>query len=494
MDMSASIESVPKELFAGGRWRLAEDGRTFPVEDPATGKTLCEVADASPADAAEALDMAVAAQPQWAAVPARERGEILRRAYQSVIADREGLAGLITLEMGKTLDQARAEVDYGAEYLRWFSEEAVRIGGDYAFAPGGESRMVQMRGPVGPCLLITPWNFPLAMGTRKIGPAIAAGCTMLVKPADLTPLTMLALAWHLRRAGLPDGVLSVLPTTRAAEVTGPLIADGRLRKLSFTGSTGVGRLLLKQCADHVLRTSMELGGNAPFVVFADACAGEAGLDRAVSGAMQAKLHNAGQACTGANRFIVQDEVAERFAARLAERMAALTVGPGVEPASEVGPLINARARDAMTGLVDDAGGHGAKVLTGGAPVDRPGHFFEPTVLIDVPREARIWREETFGPIAPVTTFHSEDEAVALANDTEYGLAAYVYTHDLARALRVCERVESGMVALNRGAVSNPAAPFGGVKESGLGREGGGAGIEEYLETKYVAVADPFTQP
>jgi succinate-semialdehyde dehydrogenase/glutarate-semialdehyde dehydrogenase len=388
----------------------------------------------------------------------------------------------MTLEMGKPLPESRAEIAYAAEFFRWFAEEAVRIEGGYAVAPNGQGRFLVMKQPVGPCLLITPWNFPMAMGTRKIGPAVAAGCTMVIKPAQQTPLSMLALAQILGEAGLPGGVLSVLTTTDAGAVMEPLIRDGRARKLSFTGSTAVGRKLLEQCADQVLNASMELGGNAPFVVFDDA-----DLDAAVDGAMLAKMRNIGEACTAANRFYVQSSIAEEFSRRLADRMGALRLGRGVDDGVQVGPLIDAGAREKVARLVDDATARGAKVLVGADGVDGPGYFYRPTVLTDVPGDARMAQEEIFGPVAPISAFETEDEVIAAANQTPYGLVSYVYTRDLSRAVRVCERLETGMVGLNQGMVSNPAAPFGGVKHSGLGREGGKVGIDEFLEIKYVAL-------
>jgi succinate-semialdehyde dehydrogenase / glutarate-semialdehyde dehydrogenase len=476
------VDQVPKELFLAGKWQPARAGDTFPVLDPSTGRALCEVADAGVEDGMAALDAAVAAQRDWAAHPPRERGEILRRAYQLLLDRADDLALLMTLEMGKPLAEAKGEIIYAAEFFRWFAEEAVRIDGGYAVAPNGKGRFLVMRQPVGPCLLITPWNFPMAMGTRKIGPAVAAGCTMVIKPAEQTPLSMLALAGILAEAGLPDGVLNVLTTSRPGAVMEPLIRDGRARKLSFTGSTAVGRTLLAQCADQVLRVSLELGGNAPFVVFADA-----DLDAAVDGAMTAKLRNIGEACTAANRFYVQREVAEEFSRKLVERMSALRIGRGTEDGVTIGPLIDADAVEKVSVLVSDACERGAKLLLGGSDVDGEGYFYRPTVLADVPAEARMRHEEIFGPVAPIAVFDTEDEAVAAANDTEYGLVSYVYTRDVDRALRVSERLECGMVGLNQGMVSNPAAPFGGTKHSGLGREGGQVGIEEFLETKYVAV-------
>ncbi len=475
------LERVPKQLYIGGRWREGSKG-TFGVEDPATGEVLCEVADASAEDARAALDAAVAAQREWAAHPPRERGEILRRAFEAVIAQADELALLMTLEMGKPLQESRAEVAYGAEFLRWFSEQSVRIDGRYAVAPSGQGRLLTMKQPVGPCLLITPWNFPLAMGTRKIGPAIAAGCTMVVKPAQQTPLSMLMLARILEQAGLPGGVLNLVTATSASETMSPLIADPRLRKLSFTGSTAVGRRLMEQASGNLLRLSMELGGNAPFIVFEDA-----DLDEAIKGAMVAKMRNIGEACTAANRFHVAGPVAEEFAERLAQRMGALRLGRGTEEGVEVGPLIDDQQRRKVSELVSDALERGARALVGGRERDGAGYFYEPTVLADIAEDARLLREEIFGPVAPVRAFASEEEAIAAANNTEYGLVAYVYTRDLKRALRVVEALETGMVGLNQGMVSNPAAPFGGIKQSGFGREGGPEGIEEYLETKYVAV-------
>jgi len=476
------VDKVAKGLFVGGEWREASGGGTLPVEDPATGEALCEVADATPQDAMTALDAAVAAQDDWAATPPRERGEILRRAYDAVVARADELALLMTLEMGKPVAESSAEVLYAADFLRWFSEEAVRIEGRWATAPNGGMRMLTMRQPVGPCLLITPWNFPLAMGTRKIGPAVAAGCTMVVKPAKQTPLSMLALAQILDEAGLPGGVLNVFTARSASATTGPLIDDPRLRKLSFTGSTAVGRELMGQAARHVLRVSMELGGNAPFLVFEDA-----DLDAAVDGAMIAKMRNIGEACTAANRFHVHTSVADAFTEELAARMGALKVGRGTEEGVQVGPLIDDDQRGKVTGLVEDALGRGAAAVIGGRALDGRGHFYAPTVLAGVPADATLLREEIFGPVAPIATFADEDEAIAAANRTEYGLVAYVYTRDLDRAIRVIERLETGMVGLNQGLVSNAAAPFGGVKQSGFGREGGAEGIDEYLSIKYAAI-------
>ena len=477
------IQACPTELFIGGKWRSAEGGKTLAVEDPATGATLCEVADGSPADGMAALEAAVAAQAEWAAMAPRDRGEILRGTYELMTQRADELALLMTLEMGKPVAESKGEIAYAAEFFRWFSEEAVRIDGGYQVAPNGKGRFVVMRQPVGPSLLITPWNFPAAMGARKIGPAVAAGCTMVIKPAAQTPLSMLKLAELLTEAGLPPGVLNVITTSNSGGVMEPLIRDGRARKLSFTGSTAVGRKLIEQAADKVLRTSMELGGNAPLLVFEDA-----DLAKAVDGAMLAKMRNGGEACTAANRIYVHSSLMEEFAARLTARMSALKVGRGTEDGVDVGPLIDTKQRDKVAELVADAVARGARVLTGGSVAEGNGYFYPPTVLADVPLDARLQKEEIFGPVAPLTAFDDEDEAVRMANDTEYGLVAYLFTQDFNRALRVSESLESGMVGLNQGIVSNPAAPFGGVKQSGLGREGGSVGIDEYLEIKYVAVA------
>ncbi|TDP95121.1 NAD-dependent succinate-semialdehyde dehydrogenase [Labedaea rhizosphaerae] len=476
------IETVPKQLFIAGKWVDASGGATMPVHDPATGEVLCEVADATPADGAAALDAAVAAQADWAATAPRARSEILRTAYELITARADDLAALMTAEMGKPLAEARGEVAYGAEFFRWFSEEAVRIEGGLSTTPDGRNRVLVSRQPVGPSLLITPWNFPLAMGTRKIGPAIAAGCTMVFKPAEQTPLTSLALAGILQEAGLPDGVLNLVVTSDAAGVVEPVLRSGRIRKLSFTGSTEVGRILLAQAADNVVRTSMELGGNAPFLVFEDA-----DLDAAVAGLMVAKMRNMGEACTAANRVYVHRSIASEFGTRLAEKMSALTVGPGTESGVDVGPLIDADGLAKVERLVADAVGKGAKVLTGGAAPEGPGFFYPPTVLSDVDPASELTGTEIFGPVAAIFPFDDEDQVLAMANDTPWGLVGYVFTRDLDRALRVSDKLEVGMVGLNTGLVSNPAAPFGGIKQSGLGREGGRVGIEEFLEIKYVAV-------
>ncbi|GAA1996823.1 NAD-dependent succinate-semialdehyde dehydrogenase [Microbacterium ulmi] len=454
---------------------------TFPVVNPADGSVVATVPDSTPEDAERALDAARAASASWAALPQRERSGILLRAFSLMIERRDELATLITRENGKARPDALAEVAYAAEYFRWYAEQAVRVRGELFDSPSGSNKVLVTHEPVGVCVLVTPWNFPAAMATRKIAPALAVGCTAILKPAAETPLTAIAIAGILAEAGLPDGVLTVLPTTRAGRLVDRLLEDEDVRMLSFTGSTEVGRHLLERASRRVLRTAMELGGNAPFVVLDDA-----DLDAALDGALVAKMRNAGQACTAANRFYVHDDLHDAFAAALAERMSAQRVGDGIRPEIEVGPLINAEARDKVHELVEDAVARGARVLTGGAPVDGPGFFYAPTVLVDVPADARILREEVFGPVAPIVRFSSADDAIEVANDTIHGLVSYLYTGDLARGLALAGRLQAGMVALNRGLVSDPAAPFGGVKESGLGREGSTEGLHEYLETKYVA--------
>jgi len=476
------LASVPTGLWIGGQERPASS--TFDVLNPADDEVLISVGNATAADALAAMDAACAVQATWAATPARERGEVLRAVFEMIIDRAEDFATLMTLEMGKVLAESMGEVKYGAEFFRWFAEEAVRIGGRYTPSPAGTGRIVVTKGPVGPCYAITPWNFPLAMGTRKIGPALAAGCTMIVKPAQETPLTMLLLAKLMAEAGLPSGVLSVLATNKPREVTTALIDDGRLRKLTFTGSTGVGKALVKQSADKLLRTSMELGGNAPFVVFDDA-----DVDAAVDGAMLAKMRNGGEACTAANRFYIANPLIDDFTDKFVKRMGELNLGNGLDPATKLGPLINANQLETVQELVDDAVAQGATVAVGGQAPGGPGNFYPATVLVGVPAGARILKEEVFGPVAPIVGFDTEEQGIAAANDTEYGLAAYIWTKSLDRALRVAEALEAGMVGVNRGVISDPAAPFGGVKESGFGREGGYEGIEEYLDIKYIALTN-----
>jgi len=480
------LESVPDGLFIGGTWCPAISGSTLNVYDPATGEVIKTIANGGVEDGAAAMDAAVDAAPAWAKTPPRERAEILRRAFDLVQERQDQVALLMTLEMGKPLAESKAEVKYGSEFLRWFSEEAVRIFGRYGINPEGTGRMIVTQHPVGPCFLITPWNFPLAMATRKISPALAAGCTVVIKPPELTPLTTLYFVQILMEAGLPPGVVNVITTHTSSKVSAPIIADPRLRKLSFTGSTEVGRKLLEQAAEGILRTSMELGGNAPFLIFDDA-----DLGAAVDGAMLAKFRNIGQACTAANRFIVHEAIADEFAARVTERVQAFKVGRGTEEDVQIGPLINADAVDKADALVRDATDRGAKVLTGGHAIDGPGTFYEPTVVTGVRPGSDILREEIFGPVLSIVTFGDEDEAVRIANDTEYGLVGYAYTKDLARGQRLIESLETGMLGLNVGVVSNAAAPFGGVKQSGIGREGGFEGIHEYLSTKYTLTPNPF---
>ena len=483
---TALLESVPDGLFIGGQWSPAISGSTLNVYDPATGEVIKTIADAAVEDGAAALDAAVDAAGAWAKTPHRERAEILRRAFDLVREHQDDVALLMTLEMGKPLAESKAEVTYGSEFLRWFSEEAVRIFGRYGSNPEGTGRMIVSQHPVGPSFLITPWNFPLAMATRKIAPALAAGCTVVIKPPELTPLTTLYFVKLLGEAGLPEGVVNVITTHTSGKVSGPIIADPRLRKLSFTGSTEVGRKLLEQAAANILRTSMELGGNAPFLIFDDA-----DLAAAVDGAMIAKFRNIGQACTAANRFIVHEVIADEFAARVTERVQAFKVGRGTEEGVQIGPLINADAVEKADALVRDATYRGAKVLTGGQPIDGRGTFYEPTVVTGVRPGSEILREEIFGPVLSIVTFGDEDEAVRIANDTEYGLVGYAYTKDLARGQRLIESLQTGMLGLNVGVVSNAAAPFGGVKQSGIGREGGFEGIREYLSTKYTLTPNPF---
>ncbi|HZV75394.1 MAG TPA: NAD-dependent succinate-semialdehyde dehydrogenase [Conexibacter sp.] len=475
------VAAVPSRLYVDGEWREGAAG-TLPVEDPATGATLCEVADATEEDALAALAAADRAFASWRATAPRERSDVLRNAYELTIARRDELALLMTLEMGKPLAESRSEVVYAANFLRWYAEEAVRIGGRFGVNENGVGRVLTLQQPVGPCVFVTPWNFPLAMGTRKLAPALAAGCTCVVKPARQTPLSMLALTQILEQAGVPAGVVNVVTTRSSGPLVRALLADPRARKLSFTGSTDVGKLLIAQAAEQVLRVSMELGGNAPLLVFEDA-----DLDLAVEGAVLAKTRNGGEACTSANRMYVHERVADAFAARLAERLGAMRVGRGTEAGVEIGPLIDEAQRGTVEELVGDATDRGARVLAGGARVDGPGCFFAPTVLVDVPAEARVLHEEIFGPVAPIVTFRHDDEAIAVANDTEYGLVAYVFTRDVNRAFDAIERLDAGMIGFNQGMVSNAGAPFGGVKHSGFGREGGPEGLQEYLATKYVAM-------
>ncbi|GAB2513625.1 NAD-dependent succinate-semialdehyde dehydrogenase [Microbacterium petrolearium] len=479
MDEKTLIGSIPKGLFIGGEWVDATGGGTLEVRDPATNEVIARIADATADDATAALDAAVAAQEEWAATPPRQRGEILRRAWELVQERKEDLALVMTIEMGKPFAESLGEVAYGGEFLRWFGEEAVRITGRYGLNPEGTGRIVVSQRPVGPCFFITPWNFPLAMATRKLAPALAAGCTSVIKPAQLTPLTTMLFVTLLEEAGLPKGVVNVITSSSSSRVAEPILSDPRLRKLSFTGSTAVGKKLIAQAADNVLRVSMELGGNAPFVVFDDA-----DLDAAVDGAMTAKFRNVGQACTAANRIIVHEDVAEEFTRRVAERVAGMRVGRGTEEGVRIGPLIDEDAVAKADELVRDAVDRGATLVRGGARIDGPGTFYEPTVLSGLAPDARIMSEEIFGPVFAVATFATEDEAVALANDTEYGLVSYVYTQDLARGHRMIDRLETGMMGLNVGVISNAAAPFGGVKQSGMGREGGFEGIHEYLSPKY----------
>ena len=483
---AALLAGVPGGLHIAGQWRPARGGARFDVHDPATGEVVGQAADADVADGLAALDAACAAAADWAATPARTRAEMLRTAFDLLQQRAEDFALLMTIEMGKPLAEARAEVGYGGEFLRWFSETAAHVRGHYGPTPEGTGRIVVSHHPVGPCLLITPWNFPLAMATRKIAPALAAGCTMVVKPASLTPLTTLLLVDLLAEAGVPPGVVNVVTTTRSAAVANAILDDPRLRKLSFTGSTEVGRTLLARAAGGILRTSMELGGNAPFLVFDDA-----DLDAAVAGALTAKFRNIGQACTAANRFLVHADVADEFADRVTERVAGFVVGRGTEPEVTIGPLINSDAVDKAERLVRDALARGAGLRTGGGRIERPGHFFAATVLTDVDPASAIFAEEVFGPVLAITTFADEPEAVALANATPHGLVSYAYTRNLARGQRLAELLEAGMVGLNVGVVSNAAAPFGGWKLSGLGREGGAEGLYEYLQTKYTLTADPF---
>ena len=469
------------DLYIDGTWRPASDQQRIEVQDPATGEVISTVASASVQDGLDAVAAAQQAFRGWAARPPRERAEILRRAFDLIIRDRYKLAELMVRENGKTLAEARGEVAYAAEFFRWFSEEAVRNIGSVSIAPSGANRILVEHQPIGVSVLVTPWNFPAAMATRKIGPALAAGCTVVLKPASETPLSALAIADLLEQAGVPKGVVNVIPSKRSSEVVKAMLKDPRVRKLSFTGSTEVGRILLAQAAENVISSSMELGGNAPFIVLADA-----DLDAALEGAMVAKMRNTGQSCIAANRFYVEAPIAEKFSSMLARSMGELPVGSGLDASVKVGPVINDPARQKMLGLVEEAARHGARVLTGGKAPDRPGYFVPPTVLSEVPAEEHILKEEIFGPVAPIVTVRDVNEAIEFANRTDRGLASYVYTRDLAKGLAVAEAIESGMVGLNRGFISDPAAPFGGVKQSGLGREGAHEGLLEFLETKYIA--------
>jgi succinate-semialdehyde dehydrogenase / glutarate-semialdehyde dehydrogenase len=481
MNLSQALELCPTELFIDGVWRSAADGRRLKVHDPATGGPLAEIASGGEKDAVAAVDAAARALPEWAATPARERSAVLLRAFGLMTERAEYFATLISAENGKALADARAEVAYAAEFLRWYAEEAVRLAGTVAQAPAGGYRILVDRAPIGVAVLVTPWNYPAAMATRKIGPALAAGCSVVLKPASDTPLTALAIGALMAEAGVPAGVVNVVPADRSGAVVGAMLDQPAVRKLSFTGSTEVGRVLLRAAAGRVLNTSMELGGNAPFLVLADA-----DLDAAVEGAMVAKMRNGGEACTAANRFYVHDSLADEFGSRLAAAMGALRMGPGLAEGTDLGPLINAEAVAKVDELVRDAVARGARLLTGGRAPDRTGHYYEPTVLDRVAPGSALLEEEIFGPVAPLVRFEDEDEAVALANATEYGLVSYLYTRDLRHGLAIAGRLESGMVGLNRGLVSDPAAPFGGVKQSGLGREGGHEGVLEYTETKYIA--------
>jgi succinate-semialdehyde dehydrogenase/glutarate-semialdehyde dehydrogenase len=479
------LDAVPDGLFIGGSWTPASDGGTFTVFDPATGDALKTIANATPADGIRALDAADAARAEWAATAPRTRSNLLRAAFDKLQERRDDFALLMTMEMGKPFAEALGEVTYGGEFLRWFSEEAVRIGGNYSTNPEGTGRAIVSHKPVGPAYLITPWNFPLAMATRKIAPALAAGCTVIVKPAELTPLTTLLFVKLLEEVGVPAGVVNVVTTTASGAVSEPIIADRRLRKLSFTGSTPVGRKLIAQASENVLRTSMELGGNAPFLVFEDA-----DLDAAVNGALLAKFRNSGEACTAANRFLVHESVAADFAERLTEKVRAMKVGRGTEDGVAIGPLIDDRAVAKADRLVSDAVARGAAVQVGGQAIDGPGTFYAPTVVTDVAPGSDILADEIFGPVLAIRTFSTEDEAIDAANDTEFGLVAYAFTESIARGQRLMDRLETGMLGWNTGVVSNASAPFGGVKQSGLGREGGGEGILEYLETMYTLTPDP----
>ncbi len=478
----ALIRSVPTGLFIGGEWRDGSSGERFDVYDPATEQVIASIASATADDATAAVDAAFAAGEDWAARPPVERADILRKSYDLMIERREDYATIISREEGKTLAEGIGEVNYAAGFMRWFAEEAVRYSGRFGRAPAGNNNILVLNRPVGVSLLITPWNFPAAMATRKIAPALAAGCTTILKPASETPLTALMMMEHFKEAGVPDGVVNLLPSKRSSVISNTILEDDRTRKISFTGSTEVGRILLAKAAEKVVNCSMELGGNAPFIVLDDA-----DLDVAADAALVAKIRNAGESCIGANRFYCHSSLIDEFANRLAQKMGKLKVGPGLDDGVDVGPLVNASTRDKVEQLVDEAVGMGADVLTGGKRPDRPGFFYEPTVIVNIPDEAEILHTEIFGPVATIVPFDTVDEVVEMANDTIFGLAAYVCGRDVGRALAVAERVEAGVMGINRGFISDPAAPFGGFKQSGIGREGSQEGLHEFLETKYIAV-------
>jgi succinate-semialdehyde dehydrogenase/glutarate-semialdehyde dehydrogenase len=476
------LANVPTDLWIGGKWKKASDGARFDIIDPATEEKICDVASATVEDAKAAVDAAQGAFADWAARKPRERGEILRKAYELIMQDAERLAKLITLENGKALSDSRGEVAYSAEFFRWYAEEGVRNIGQMSIAPSSGARILAQHKPIGVSVLVTPWNFPAAMATRKIGPALAAGCPVILKPASETPLTMLALMPILEKAGVPAGVVNVIPSRRSGPVVSAMLHDMRVRMVSFTGSTEVGRKLLHEAADNIVKPAMELGGNAPFIVFEDA-----DIDAAIEGAMIAKMRNMGEACTAANRFYVHEKVADSFTKKLTDKMAALKLGNGLADGVAVGPLVNAETRDKVAELVEDAVKKGAKVTTGGKAPAGKGYFYPATVLTNVSDNAAMMHEEIFGPVAAIQTFKDEAEVIKKANDTEYGLVAYLYTKDLSRGMRVSEKLDFGMIGLNRGLVSDPAAPFGGMKQSGLGREGAHEGLMEFLETQYVSV-------
>ena len=476
------LANVPTDLWIGGKWRKASDGARFDVIDPATENTVASVASATVEDAKAAVDAASAAQPGWAEKKPRERGEILRKAFELIMRDAERLAKLITIENGKALSDSRGEVAYAAEFFRWNAEEAVRNLGNMSRAPASGARILVQHKPAGVAVLVTPWNFPAAMATRKIGPALAAGCTVVLKPASDTPLTMLALMPILEEAGVPAGCVNVIPSRSSGKVVSAMLHDPRVRVVSFTGSTEVGRKLLHEAADNVVKPAMELGGNAPFIVFDDA-----DIDAAIEGAMIAKMRNMGEACTAANRFYVHEKVHDEFAKKLTAKMGSLKMGNGLDDGVALGPLVNKEGLDKVVELVEDAVGKGAKVLTGGKAPGGKGFFYPATVLANVPDNAKMLNEEIFGPVASLQTFKSDDEVIRRANDTEYGLVAYLYTKDMSRGLRVSEKLDFGMIGLNRGLVSDPAAPFGGMKQSGIGREGAHEGLMEFLETQYISV-------